>query len=321
MEHAVQAGCRDLVIVLRTATAFLVRVLVLAAAVGALCGIAGLKNRSPGTVGFDIVRRGTDVNGFTKYDVKSADNGIGDHVLRVLAPTDPAPGVPHNFLYVLPVEAGLGTRYGDGLRTLRTLDAQNQYNLTILEPSFGIESWYADHPTNSRLRYETFMTRDLVPWVRQHLARTGREQNWLIGFSKSGIGAQDLILKHPHLFTLAASWDFPADMSTYNQYYRSANSYGTDANFRANYRLTRGFVRAHKAPFLDSNRIWIGGYSRFQTDMSDYDALLTSEGVAHSVATPQPTAHSWWSGWVRMALAALRQDSMNLSRRTPVSPQ
>jgi hypothetical protein len=35
-------------------------------------------------------------------------------------------------------------------------------------------------------RHETFVTKDLVPWVVQHFATTGNEQNWLIGFSKSG---------------------------------------------------------------------------------------------------------------------------------------
>ena len=44
----------------------------------------------------------------------------------------------------------------------------------------------------------------------------GTEQNWLIGFSKSGLGAQDLLLKHPDLFAAAASWDFPADMDAYD---------------------------------------------------------------------------------------------------------
>ena len=62
------------------------------------------------------------------------------------------------------------------------------------------------------------MTSDLVPWVTQNLSTTGHEQNWLIGFSKSGIGGQDLILKHPDVFTLAATWDFPADMSSYGQF-------------------------------------------------------------------------------------------------------
>ena len=62
------------------------------------------------------------------------------------------------------------------------------------------------------------MTQELEPWIKQNLATTGHEQTWLIGFSKSGIATQDLILKHPDLFSLAASWDFPADMSSYDQY-------------------------------------------------------------------------------------------------------
>ena len=247
------------------------------------------------------------------YDVTSADNGYGTQTLRVLAPTNPAPGVSHHFLYLLPVEAALGTVYGDGIDTLRTVNAQNQYNLTIIEPSFAIEPWYANHPDDLSLQYETFMSNDLVPWVTQHLSLTGREQNWLMGFSKSGIGGEDLILKHPDVFTLAASWDFPADMSSYNQFSGSANNYGTDANFQANYRLTRAFVDTRKSPFVGTNRIWIGGYAAFQGDVSDYDTLLTSEGIAHTTETPQQMPHRWDSGWVPIALAALHQDSVNLS--------
>ena len=166
----------------------------------------------------------------------------------MLAPTNPAAGVAHNFLIVLPVEAGLGTTYGDGLETLQALDAQDKYNLTIIEPSFAIDPWYANSVTDANLQYETFMTQELVPWIKQNLATTGQEQIWLIGFSKSGMGGEDLILKHPDLFTLAASWDFPADMSSYDEY-GSAIDYGTDANFQANYRLTASFVDARKGPF------------------------------------------------------------------------
>src|SRR5262249_17596862 len=135
---------------------------------------------------------------------------------------------------------------------------QNKYNLTIIEPSFGIEPWYADNPTHSTLRSETFFTRDLVPWVTSNLA-TGHEQNWLIGFSKSGIGGQDLLLKHPDVFALAASWDFPADMSTYEEYgTSSAISYGTDANFQANYRPRLAFIDARKTPFVTSRPHTLG---------------------------------------------------------------
>jgi len=200
------------------------------------------------------------------------------------------------------------------METLLGLNAQNQYNLTIIEPTFGIDPWYADNPNDPNVQYETFMAQDLVPWVKQNLATTGTEQNWLIGFSKSGYAAQDLILKHPSVFTLAASWDFPADMSSYAGFGADSEaSYGTDANFQANYRLSQAFVDAHKAPFLSSNRIWIGGYSEYQADVSDYDALLTSEGIAHTTETPQSMDHTWGSGWIPIALAALYQDSTNLS--------
>ena len=118
----------------------------------------------------------------------------------LIQPTHPAAGAAHNFLYVLPVEAGIGGQYGDGMATLQALDAQDQYNLTIVEPTFANQPWYANDPNDPNLQYETFMTNELVPWVEANLSTTGTEQNWLIGFSKSGIGGQDLILKHPNLF-------------------------------------------------------------------------------------------------------------------------
>ena len=276
-------------------------------------GTGTADNWAGGTAGFEAHYLSTDSGGVQSYDMISASNGYGPQVLRVLKPTNPAAGVAHNFLFVLPVEAGLQSTDGDGMATLEAANAQNQYNLTIIEPSFAIESWYANNPNDPNLQYETFMTSELVPWVKANLATSGSEQNWLIGFSKSGIGGQDLLLKHPDLFTLAASWDFPADMSSYDQFGgSSASSYGTDANFQANYRLTPAFLAAHKAPFVGSNRIWIGGYSAFQTDMTDYDSLLTSEGIAHSTETPTLMAHRWDSGWIPLAVAALEQDSLNV---------
>jgi S-formylglutathione hydrolase FrmB len=207
---------------------------------------------------------------------------------------------------------------------LLSLNAQNQYNLTIIEPAFGIAPWYANNPGDPSVHYETFMAHDLVPWVQKNFGGAatpaGGGQNWLIGFSKSGFGAQDLLFKYPQLFSLAASWDFPADMDSYSGDTAagiafgssSETAYGTDANFQANYRLTPGFLAAHKAPFLSSNRIWVGGYDVFGADMTDYDALLSSAGIPHSTQTPQLMAHGWDSAWMQEALSVLRQDSAAL---------
>ena len=101
-------------------------------------------------------------------------------------------------------------------------------------------------------------------------------------------------------------------MSSFDQFgSNSASNYRTDANFQANYRLTTAFVDAHKVPFLSNNRIWIGGYNLYQPDDTDYNALLTSEGIVHSSLMQAYPAHSWDSGWVPAAMAALYQDSIN----------
>lgn len=266
--------------------------------------------------GFQVYASGTDAQGVRSYQVFFAGNGPGSQVMRVLAPAHPVHGVPHNFLYVLPVQPGLGKAFNDGLDTLRRLDAQDRYNLTIVEPTFGIDPWFADNPKNPSVRYETFMTRVVVPWAEKNLATTGHEQNWLLGFSKSGLGAQDLILKHPGIFTLAASWDFPAGMSSYDQLGADpAASYGTDANYQANYRLTTAFVSARKGPFLRQRRIWIGGGRAFPSDVSYYAALLTKQHILF-MREARSLGHQWDTGWVPLALTALQRESAELGRRT-----
>jgi S-formylglutathione hydrolase FrmB len=275
-------------------------------------------SRAPRRRSISVQYLDAGAHGVADYKVVSPQNGPGPQLLRVLEPTHPAHGVPHNFLYVLPVELGTESTYGDGIKTLRGLDAQNRYDLTIVEPSFAVEPWYANNPTNPALQYETFLTKDLVPWVTHHLATTGREQNWLLGFSKSGLGAQDLILRNPSVFTAAASWDFPADMdsSTKDGELGVGNgvNYGSNANFRSHYRLTPAFVAAHKGPFLRRNRIWIGSYQVFRADVANYDALLTATGIKHTTEPPQRMRHRWGSGWVPIALKALARDGAALPR-------
>ncbi len=274
-------------------------------------GTATADNWAGGNAGFEVDYLSTDPTGIQSYTMISASNGYGLQTLRVLQPTHPKAGVPHNFLYVLPVEADGGTVFGDGLAVLQGMDAQDQYNLTIVEPTFSTQSWYANDPLDPSIQYETFMTNELVPWVTANLATSGTEQNWLIGFSKSGLGGQDLILKHPSIFTIAASWDFPADLDSYDGTPPAPN-YGTEANYQANYQLTSTFVKQYSAPFKTANRIWIGGYSLYQQDLSDYDAILTAAGVLHSYGPNQSAVHSWTSGWVPTAMAALYQDSLAL---------
>jgi Tryptophan-rich Synechocystis species C-terminal domain/Putative esterase len=252
-----------------------------------------------------FVYQGLDADGAQLYSVTWGTSGLQPFAVRVLAPEHPSTSVEHSFLYALPVEGGLGqSTWGDGLEQLQQLDVEDRYNATIIEPIFPINPWYADSATDPTINYETFMSTLLPAWVDSKLATTGTEDNLLIGFSKSGYGALDLLFKHPDVFDAVAAWDFPADMASYTDYAAGQN-YGTDANFQTNYRLTNNFINTWKAPFTTDNRIWISGYDVFGSDVSDFDSLLTADGVLHTLGTQSFDAHNWSSGWLSGAVAGL----------------
>jgi hypothetical protein len=249
----------------------------------------------------------TDLNGVKYYSAVSDYQGNQPVILRTLAPTNPAPGMPHRFLYLLPVEPGLTTQnsqFGDGLEEARTLDLQDKYNCTLVAPSFNINPWYADNPNDTSRRLESFMVKDFVPWV-DHMAAPGETPvRWLVGLSKSGFGGLGLIFRHPDVFSAIAAWDTPAQLSNVNTYsgmlpvlYTGmADNYGTQANFDT-YRIPP-LVANQNAPFKARNRIWISGDGVYFTpDMQTLDQQMTAAGVLHTFVGGAATrAHNWSSG-------------------------
>jgi hypothetical protein len=251
-----------------------------------------------------FVYEGLDANGAKLYDIMWDTPGSQAFAVRVLAPTNPSNSHSHTFLYALPVEPGLDqSTYGSGLNELQKLDVQDKYDATIIEPIFPNFSWYADSATDPTMNYETFMSTILPAWVDSAFDPSGTDKNLLIGFSKSGYGALDLLLKHPAVFADAAAWDFPGDM-VYNEYGGGAN-YGTYANFLANYQLNGTFLDTWKAPFTTQDRIWMSSSDVFQSQVSDFDTLLTAHGILHTLSPATTDAHAWSGGWLSDAVAGL----------------
>jgi len=261
-----------------------------------------------------FVYQGTDATGAQVYDITNAV-GLEPFAVRVLTPQHPSTAYPHSFLYDLPVEPGLAqSTYGSGLNELAKLDVEDQYNATIVEPIFPIDSWYADNPNDPTIDYQTFVADILPQWVDSNFSTTGTEQNLLIGFSKSGYGALDLELKHPSVFSAVAAFDFPGDMTSYDEFgSSSANDYGTQANFQDNYQMNASFIAAHSAPFTNSDRILISEGPVFQSQVADFGALLSSQGVMHTLLNQTSDAHTWSSGWLSSAVAGLYGLEQNLN--------
>jgi hypothetical protein len=135
-------------------------------------------------------------------------------------------------IYVLPVEAGTESRYGDGLKEVQKLDLHNKLNAVFVAPTFSHLPWYADHPTKPEVRQESYFLKVVVPFIdKTYPVRAEADGRLLLGFSKSGWGAWSLLLRRPDLFGKAAAWDAPLMMDKPGKY-GSGDIFGTEANFK-----------------------------------------------------------------------------------------
>ena len=246
-----------------------------------------------------------DANGVKYYPVKSVYQGSQQLIIRVLQPTNPAPGNPPRLLYVLPVDSGVDTlssTYSDGLEQLRLLDVQDQFNMTLIAPSFGYEPWYSDNNLDGK-QMESFVVNHLVPFG-DTLISGAVPQRYLIGFSKSGNGALDLILRHPGLFNAAAIWDAPAEISSVSSFPGLLMNFGSQANFNS-YNIPT-LVTNNASAFQQQTRLWISGdQADYQAQMIQLHNQLTAAGIPHTWVEGGVRAHSWSSGWLEGAVTGL----------------
>lgn len=239
---------------------------------------------------------------FLVHDVES-NYQQGKTQIRVLLPEDRVAGKRYPVVFVLPVEAGTETRYGDGLAAVFKDNLHNKYGAVFVAPTFSHLPWYADHPDDLSIRQETYFTEVVVPFVDKEYptqaAATGR---LLLGFSKSGWGAWSLLLRHPKAFGRAAAWDAPLMMERVGPYGTTA-IFGSQGNFEQ-YRLT-DLLRKQGAALGDEPRLILTGYGNFRTHHQEAKTVLDKATIPHVYRDGPERKHDWHSGWVPEAVSLL----------------
>ena len=247
--------------------------------------------------------------GVDTYTTVSPINGNSATLnMRVFAPVSPNPGYPHAFLWLLPVEYNQDTTYGDSVQTVKDLGANDEYNLTCIQPGFGNSPWYGDNIDDPHTQDETFFMK-LVAWADANLATTGTEKHYLIGFSKSGFGGQAIFWRHQPKFSAVASWDTACDLQLLSDHGGDAtSSFGEqsqlDLSKLYNPNLTTWKAEGDTATV---NRIYLAAGIDLITPTSDYSDRLTADGILHSYTFVEADSHQWapTPGWVGPALASI----------------
>lgn len=252
-----------------------------------------------------------DDDGFLVHRVKSPYQA-GETDIRVLLPDRLEEGKRYPVIYVLPVEAGRGIRFGDGLLEVQKQDLHNKYEAIFVGPTFFDLPWYADHPTKPNIHQETHFLQIVIPFVEKTYPAS--EERLLLGFSKSGWGAWTLLLRHPQLFTRAAAWDAPLMMEEIGKY-GTGDILGTQENFEA---YCVGDLLKQKADMLrGEKRLILTGYGNFRQHHQQTHDFLDKLRIAHEYRDGPVRKHDWHSGWVPEAVELLIENRADKAEKPP----
>lgn len=226
--------------------------------------------------------------------------------IRVLLPDNFDDNKRYRVLYLLPVEAGAATGYGDGMDEAQRRDLHNRFDVICVAPDFADLPWYADHPTDMKIQQEAYFIKEVLPTVDQNYpVLDGRKGRLLVGFSKSGWGAFSLLLRHPNLFEKAGAWDAPLMKDAPNQF-GMGPIFGTQKNFDG-YHLTELLKDATEKLGEDPRLIHVG-YGNFHDHHREFEELLTGEKIPHVYRDGPQRKHTWGSGWLEQVVDLMLAD-------------
>jgi hypothetical protein len=129
--------------------------------------------------------------------------------------------------------------------------------------------------------------------------------------SKSGNGAFQLLLRHPEVFHAAAIFDSPLMYNSADQFH-AVDIYGDNENFVKNYCIPQLLLERAELLRGKPPRLAIFGYGLFGGPKAMYGphlqeahALMESLGIRHIYESKICRDHSYRSGWLEGAVAAL----------------
>ncbi|MDP6721437.1 MAG: hypothetical protein QGF59_22405 [Pirellulaceae bacterium] len=254
-----------------------------------------------------VVGKGVrDERGVVVHQVTSPFQA-GTTSVQVLVPDAANRSKQLRVLYLLPVEALDGRRWGDALEEVRKHRLHTKYQLLCVYPTFSHLPWYADHPGDSEIQQERYLLEVVMPFVEQNYhddleTQAGQPIRLLVGFSKSGWGAFGLILRHSELFQRAAAWDAPLMQEQPDQF-GMGPIFGSCENFRR-YQIS-ALLANPAATFLKSPRLIHLGYGNFREHHRRAEQLMNDNKVQHIYQDGPQRRHHWNSGWLEGAIDLL----------------
>jgi S-formylglutathione hydrolase FrmB len=132
---------------------------------------------------------------------------------------------------------GYGGDFSNWLRSFPEVkDWADHYQMIIVCPDGNIGSWYFDSPIDPKYQYETYITKELIPWIDSHYPTLASPRGrGITGLSMGGHGALYLSFRHQDLFGVAGSMSGGVDFRPFPRNWEIAQRLGEYAEHPANW--------------------------------------------------------------------------------------
>jgi Predicted esterase len=153
----------------------------------------------------------------------------------VITPSNYLPsGNPYPVLYLL---SGYNSNYADWFKYFPEIrQFSDLYNMIIVCANSGYSSWYFDSPVDSTMKYETYITKELINFIDSSYntfkSRNGRA---ISGLSMGGHGALYLSIKHQDIFGAAGSMSGGLDIRPFHLNWDLSKRLGEQNKFPENW--------------------------------------------------------------------------------------
>lgn len=148
----------------------------------------------------------------------------------VITPDNYSNGKEFPVVYLL---HGFSGNYKDYITQVKGIEKWTDiYDMIIVCPDGGFSSWYFDSPVDKNMKYETYISSELVTWIDKNY-KTIKTSNGraISGLSMGGHGALYIALRHQDVFGSAGSmsggvdirpfpdnWDLSVRLGKYSEY-------------------------------------------------------------------------------------------------------
>ncbi len=200
----------------------------------------------------------------------------------------------HKHFPVLYLLHGAYGSYKDWVEKTDVENLADQFDFVIVFPDGNPFGWYVDSPIDPNSQYESYIIKELIPYVDGHF-RTIKDR-WhrgICGLSMGGHGAISLAEKHPDLFASASSLSGIMDINRHSNQWHIADRLGPYSKYpdrwKANscYYLAPKLVEAHVALLFD-----VGRSDFSYPENVQFHFRLDSLGVKH-IFEVYDGSHNW----------------------------